>query len=92
MQHALTAALRMRKQGLGRNAGMWTIGLALSGSPAGWTLAEFEAATAAERKATRQRVSGAFVEAGAHLVIDTVADLLPALKQIEQWLVQGERP
>lgn len=76
----------------GRNAGMWTIGLALSGSPAGWTLAEFEAATATERKATRQRVSGAFVEAGAHLVIDTVADLLPALKQIEQWLVQGERP
>lgn len=76
----------------GRNAGMWTIGLALSGSPAGWTLAEFEAATPAQCEATRQRVSGPFVQAGAHLVIDTVADLLPALAQIEQRLAAGEWP
>jgi phosphonoacetaldehyde hydrolase len=76
----------------GRNAGMWNIGLALSGSSAGWTLAEFEAATPAEREATRQRVSGGFKQAGAHLVIDTVADLLPALALIEQRLAAGERP
>ena len=53
---------------------------------------EFEAATPAEREATRQRVSSVFKPAGAHLVIDTVADLLPALALIEQRLAAGERP
>lgn len=76
----------------GRNAGMWTIGLALSGSPAGLTLAQYQAASPAEREAVRQRVSGPFVAAGAHIVIDTVADLLPALAEIEKRIGAGERP
>ncbi len=76
----------------GLNAGMWTVGLALSGSPAGWTLAEYQAASDGERTAVRQRVGAEFRAAGAHYVIDSVADLLPVLELIEQRLARGERP
>ncbi len=76
----------------GLNAGMWTVGLSLSGSPAGWTLAEFEAADPKARTHMRDRVTPQFYQAGAHYVIDTVADLPPVLNQIQQRLALGERP
>ena len=76
----------------GLNAGMWTVGLALSGSPAGWSLTEYRAATDAQRAAVRESVGTVFRSAGAHFVIDTVADLAPVLEQIEQRLMQGLRP
>jgi phosphonoacetaldehyde hydrolase len=76
----------------GLNAGMWTVGVSLSGSPAGWTLADFEQATAADRQAVRERVTPVFQAAGAHFVIDTVADLPAVLTQIEQRLAKGQRP
>lgn len=76
----------------GRNAGMWTVGLALSGSPAGWTLEEYHQADERTRGAVRERVGAMFRRAGAHFVIDTVADLPPLLDDIEQRLARGERP
>ncbi|MBX3684217.1 MAG: hypothetical protein KF731_16480, partial [Thauera sp.] len=76
----------------GLNAGMWTVGLALSGSPAGLTLGEYESASAEQRREVRERVTPAFVGAGAHFVIDTIADLLPVLDEIEARLEGGERP
>lgn len=76
----------------GRNAGMWTVALALSGSPAGLTLADFQSATPGQRQAIRNRVSPAFLAAGAHYVIDSIADLLPTLDSINQRLAAGERP
>ena len=44
------------------------------------------------RDAVRQRVGAEFRAAGAHYVIDSVADLLPVLELIEQRLARGERP
>lgn len=76
----------------GRNAGMWTVSLMLSGSPAGLTEAEFTAATADELAALRARIAPEFTSAGAHYVIDSVADLLPVIDDIERRLHQGERP
>ncbi len=76
----------------GLNAGMWTVGLALSGSPAGWTLAQYEAADAAARATVRQRVGAGFRAAGAHFVIDTVADLPAVLDQVRQRVAAGQRP
>ena len=76
----------------GVNAGMWTVGLTLSGSPAGWTLAEYQAATDEERQAVRDRVGHEFEAAGAHFVIDTVADLPGVLTSIEKRLATGLRP
>jgi phosphonoacetaldehyde hydrolase len=76
----------------GLNAGMWTVGLALSGSPAGWTLAQYQAADEGARSAVRERVSGELRKSGAHFVVDTVGQLLPELEQVEQRLAQGQRP
>lgn len=76
----------------GLNAGMWTVGVALSGSPAGWTLEEYLAASDDQRDAVRQRVTQEFKAAGAHFVIDSVADLLPLVAQIQQKVARGERP
>ena len=76
----------------GLNAGMWTVGLALSGSPAGWTKADYENADEDTRRAVRERVTPLFKKAGAHFVIDTVADLPDVLLSIEQLLALGKRP
>jgi phosphonoacetaldehyde hydrolase len=76
----------------GLNAGMWTVGLALSGSPAGWTHTEYEQADEATRRIVRERVTPMFEAAGAHFVIDTVADLPAVLRDIEERLALGLRP
>ncbi|MFN7727245.1 MAG: phosphonoacetaldehyde hydrolase [Rubrivivax sp.] len=76
----------------GLNAGMWTVGVALSGSPAGWTLAEYQAADEAARAVQRAAVAAELQQAGAHFVVDTVADLPGVLQQIAQRLAQGRRP
>lgn len=76
----------------GLNAGMWTVGLSLSGSPAGWTLDQFRLADEVERAGVRERVGTEFRSQGAHYVIDTVSDLPSVLKEIEQRLTRGQRP
>lgn len=76
----------------GRNAGMWTVALALSGSPAGLTLQEFASATPEQLAEIRRQVTPPFKAAGAHYVIDSIADLLPVLDDISSRLEKGERP
>jgi phosphonoacetaldehyde hydrolase len=68
------------------------VGLALSGSPAGLTLEQYQAANPDELTAIRNRVTPDFEAAGAHYVIDSVADLAPILADIERRLATGERP
>ena len=62
----------------GRAAGCITVGVTLSGNHAGLTPADLAACTPAQIDALRARASAALRSAGAHHVIDTVADL-PAL-------------
>ncbi len=76
----------------GLNAGMWTVGLALSGNEMGLTAAEVAALSPAERLARRQRAAQKLAQAGAHFVIDTVADLPAVLAEIEARLARGEQP
>lgn len=76
----------------GLNAGMWTVGVSLSGSPAGWTLDQFRQADEVARAGVRERVGTEFRSQGAHYVIDTVSDLPSVLKDIEQRLARGQRP
>lgn len=76
----------------GRRAGMWTVGLSLSGNESGLTLAQFLAADAGERAAARRRASINLAAAGAHLIVDTIADLPEALQQLQARYARGERP
>jgi phosphonoacetaldehyde hydrolase len=64
----------------GRNAGCFSVGLAASGNGLGLSLEAFEALGAGEREARLEPVRASLRAAGADLVIDTVAELIPALR------------
>ena len=76
----------------GLNAGMWTVGLAISGNQVGLPLEAWEALSADEKQAKRERAYTRLKASGAHYVIDTVADLMPCLDGIEARLACGEKP
>mgnify|MGYP001209322096 CR=1 FL=1 len=63
----------------GRAAGVWTIGVAASGNAVGLSLEDFEALSPEDRAARLDKARTGLEQAGAHLVIDTVADLPGAL-------------
>ena len=63
----------------GLAAGSWTVGVALTGNAAGLTVAELAALQPAERERVQTRLTPPEA-AGAHHVIDGVADLLPVLE------------
>ena len=63
----------------GRNAGAFTVGVA-SGNELGLTLAQFEALPVAQRAEHLQATRRILKDAGADLVLDSVAELVPALE------------
>jgi phosphonoacetaldehyde hydrolase len=66
----------------GRAAGVWTIGIAASGNGVGLTRDAFNALAPDDRLARIGKARTALEEAGAHMVIDTVADLPEALAKL----------
>jgi phosphonoacetaldehyde hydrolase len=76
----------------GLNAGTWAVGLAVSGNATGLTLAEWQTLDAAQQQEHRERATAQLQAAGAHYVIDSVADLHNVLEDIERRLHDGERP
>ena len=76
----------------GLNAGCWTVGVAVSGNMFGLSLEETRALPPSQYHAKRAAAAARLTEAGAHYVIDSVADLAPSLSAIEGRLARGERP
>lgn len=76
----------------GLAAGMWTVAVAVSGNEVGLPLAEWRALPAAEQARLRARAVERLARAGAHLVVDSVAELPAAVAAIEARLERGERP
>jgi phosphonoacetaldehyde hydrolase len=76
----------------GLNAGMWTIGLAKSGNELGMNEQEIAALPADRLQACLERATWRLAAAGAHYVVDTIADVLPVVERIQQRLAAGERP
>ncbi|MCB9758600.1 MAG: phosphonoacetaldehyde hydrolase [Alphaproteobacteria bacterium] len=76
----------------GLNAGVWTVGVALTGNMVGLNAPEL-AALSDDQRADRLRVARQqLLDAGAHYVVDGVRDLLPVIDDIEARLARGERP
>lgn len=73
-------------------AGSWAVGCALSGNAAGLPAEELARKRRDAVEAIRERAAASLRAAGAHAVIDSVADLIPALDRIEARLAAGERP
>ena len=76
----------------GVNAGCWAIGLAISGNEVGVPLAEWKAMPESVQQAHRDRIYPTMYQRGAQYVIDSVADMMPCLDEIEARLARGERP
>ena len=78
--------------GEGAAAGTWTIGLSLSGNMCGLSAEDLAALDEPARQAIREAATTAFTDAGADLVIDSIAQLPWAITQINAWLADGRMP
>lgn len=76
----------------GLNAGMWTVGLAISGNEVGLPLHEWQALSEEDKRIKRERAYRRMLQSGAHYTIDTIADLMPCIDDITCRLQRGERP
>ena len=76
----------------GLNAGAWTVGIAISGNEIGMEQDEWLALPKEEQQALRKKAYARFLHAGAHYVIDSVADLPQVIDDIERSLKSGKRP
>lgn len=76
----------------GRNAGMWTIGLAKTGNEVGLNAEEIAALGSDELKGKLERAYRRLYEAGAHYVVDEIRDVPAIIDQINERLAAGERP
>ena len=76
----------------GINAGAWTVGVAVTGNVFGHTLAETQALAPDVFRIKRAEAQAKLSAAGAHYVVNGVADLMPVIAAIEGRLRRGERP
>lgn len=76
----------------GRNAGTWNVGVLLTGNEVGLDEEPLAALHEWERLRLRSEAARRMKAAGAHCVIDGVADLAEALDEIEARIARGERP
>jgi len=76
----------------GLNAGMWSIGLAISGNEVGLQRPEWEALPKPEQQARRERAYRRLRQSGAHYVVDTIADVMPCIDDIQARIHRGEQP
>ena len=70
----------------------WTVAVALSGNAAGLSQAELAALSPSQRDALRVSAAQSLASANADYTIDSVADLIPVLDDIERRLATGARP
>ena len=76
----------------GLNGGMWSVGVAVTGNEVGLTAAEYAAESADEQLRLANVATERLLAAGAHYVVDSLADVLPVIGRIEERLAKGEKP
>lgn len=76
----------------GRSAGMWSVGITLTGNEVGLTAHELAALSPEAREAEHQRVAGLLRAAGAHATIRGLHELPSTLEALQGRLGGGERP
>jgi len=76
----------------GLNAGTWTIGVAKTGNEVGLNQQELAALPAEELIRKVDQAADGLAKAGAHYVVESIADVPPIITEIEQRLRMGNRP
>ncbi len=75
-----------------RNAGMWCVGITMTGNGLGLSQSDAEALPPTELNARLQSLDAQYQAAGAHFVLRSAADLLPVLAEINAKVSQGSLP
>ena len=75
----------------GLNAGAWSIGVAATGNAIGLSYEEFQALSANERDLRVAKARLELQRAGAHYVVDTLAQLDPVLDDIDAQLMSSDK-
>ena len=78
--------------GEGLNAGMWVIGLALTGNEVGLNEEEVAALESEDRRRRLQQARDKLAMAGAHYVVDGIWDVPPVIDEINRRLASAEKP
>ena len=73
-------------------AGCWSVGLAASGNGVGLSPDAWRSLSETRRRALRDAAETSLKAAGAHYVVDSVADLGPTLSEIAARISAGDRP
>ncbi len=76
----------------GLNAGVWTIGVTRTGNMLGLTEEEEKALSADELRSRLDAAGERLYAAGAHFVLESFADCLPVIEEINRRLQDGQRP
>lgn len=76
----------------GANAGMWTVGLSLSGNLHGKTESEVKTMSEFELDEARKKIEPQLFQAGAHYVVDGIWELPKVIADIESRLQNGDKP
>lgn len=76
----------------GINAGMWSVGVTRTSNALGLTAEEAAALPVEELCRREEELGRAFLDAGAHYVISSIADLPGLVDQVNARLARGERP
>ncbi|MEZ6129258.1 MAG: phosphonoacetaldehyde hydrolase [Planctomycetaceae bacterium] len=76
----------------GCNAGCWTVGVTRTGNGVGLSVSDLAALPATDIADRCAKAEASLHGAGAHFIVESVADLGPVLEQIDQQLTDGQRP
>lgn len=78
--------------GEGRNAGAWTVGITRTGNDVGLTEEHLASLSGDQRKQRIDAAAKKLLDAGAHWVLETAADIPELLPEIEKRIADGQRP
>jgi phosphonoacetaldehyde hydrolase len=76
----------------GRNAGCWTIGITRTGNCIGLSLDELKSLRAGEVRQRCDEAAAILRRSGAHFTLESVADIIPFVRDIDQRAARGEKP
>lgn len=76
----------------GLNAGMWTVGVATSGNEVGLSESDWNNLSTEEKDHRKAKAYKNLYDAGAHFVIDSIADMPSVIDEINQRLANGQKP
>ena len=76
----------------GLNAGMWTVGICVTGNAIGLTEEEWTVTSGEEQARLKTEAERTLKAGGAHYVIDSLAELPAVIDKINTRLYAGERP